>query len=117
MRTAERRPKRPLGAPAPVSRAADLGPGGLLALQRGAGNAAVARMLAREPAAQAQEEVRVVSVMPTFPEPGVKYVLGQPEKRYDFEVTIDTRPMRFHGLDPAEVVRRLRMVWRMAHDM
>src|SRR3954469_14247903 len=96
MRTAERRPKRPLQAPPTVSRAADLGPAGLLALQRGAGNAAVARMLA-----VAREGVAT----------------AQPEKRYDFEVTIDTRPMRFHGLDPAEVVRRLRMVWRMAHDM
>jgi hypothetical protein len=91
MRTAERRPKRQDAPPRAVSRAADLGPAGLLALQRGAGNAAVARMLAREPAA--------------------------PAKGYDFEVTIDQRPLRFHGLDATQVVKQLRTVWRMAHDM
>jgi hypothetical protein len=96
MRTAERRPKRPDEAPRTATRADALGPGGLLALQRGAGNAAVARMLAREPA--------------TSPAPA-------PEKGYDFEVTIDTRPMRFHGLTPEEAVKKLRLVWRMAHDM
>src|SRR5262245_46094794 len=94
MRAAERRPKRAEEAPRVAPRAAELGPAGLLALQRGAGNAAVARMLAREPAATAEAE-----------------------KGYDFEVTIDERPMHFRSLPPAEVVKRLRMVWRMAHDM
>ncbi|WP_028062823.1 hypothetical protein [Solirubrobacter soli] len=96
MRTAERRPKRTDAAPRTAPRPDALGPAGLLALQRGAGNAAVARMLAREPVAEAPAAA---------------------EKGYDFEVTIDTRPMRFHGLTPVEAVKKLRLVWRMAHDM
>src|SRR5690348_9081870 len=96
MRTAVRRPTSAHEAPRTARRTAVPGPAGLLALQRSAGNVAVARMLSREPAA---------------------VVEPQAEKGYDFEVTIDTRPMRFHGLKPDEVVHKLRLVWRMAHDM
>lgn len=87
----------------------------LLALQRTAGNAAVARLM-RVPAAPAQEQVRVVERPPTIPEPGVHYVIGRPERRYDFEVTIHAQPLHFRELTPQEVVTKLRMVWRLAHD-
>jgi hypothetical protein len=120
-------PERPHQTPA------GLGVAQVLALQRTAGNAAVSRMLSadvrgvsRQPrgapssapikALTGTEEVRIVERLPTIPEPGVKYVIAQPEKRYDFEVTIHEKPMHFRELTPAQAVEKLRLVWRLLHQ-
>jgi hypothetical protein len=95
-------------------------PDALLALQASIGNHAVARLLMREPAATEAPagggEVRVVERLPTIPEPGVEYIVQPPEKRYDFEVTIHEKPMRFRELTPEQTIAKLRAVWRLCHD-
>jgi hypothetical protein len=62
----------------------------ILALQRSAGNAAVARLM-RTPAE------------------------GE-EKRYDFAVTLYGAPVQHRGLTPAQVIEKFRMLWRILHQ-
>ena len=89
----------------------------------GGGDAAItaglARAVMRAPAAAAPAgggEVRVVERLPTIQEPGVKYVVAAPERRYTFEVTVEGKPTHFRNLTPAQAVERLRVIWRVVHS-
>src|SRR5262249_1551637 len=83
--------------PPPPAVARGLTPAAVLALQRPAGNAAVASLMRNHTHAETQPgppigKVRVVEFMPTITEPGVTYVIGRPDKRYTFEVEYAHKP-------------------------
>ncbi|MDA0159055.1 hypothetical protein OM076_02160 [Solirubrobacter ginsenosidimutans] len=113
----------PTGRPETTPRAPlRLDPSTVLALQRTAGNASVSSLLRghravhRAPAASHEDEVRVVERLPTLPEPGVKYVVAKRERGYQFEVTIEGKPVQFQNLTPAQAVAQLRQVWHIVHS-
>jgi hypothetical protein len=76
----------------------------------------LARAVQRAPAPAAEGEVRVVERLPTIPEPGVKYVIGAPERRYDFAVTLEGKLAHYRNLTPAQAVEKLRQIWWIVHS-
>jgi hypothetical protein len=123
-------PPRPAATSARPAPALGLTPATVLALQRTAGNAAVASLMRSHTHAETQPPlthrhthaetqpghtgpVRVVEVMPTITEPGVTYVIGRPDKRYTFELAYSHRTLHYTHLSSSEVVEKLRQVWAM----
>ena len=84
-----------------------------------AADAAISTGLARavqRASASPEGEVRVVERLPTLPEPGVKYVIGAPERHYDFAVTLEGKLAHYRNLTPVQAVEKLRQIWRIVHS-
>jgi hypothetical protein len=115
---AERIEPRVAPAPARPAVARGLTPATVLALQRTSGNAAVSSLMRSHAHAETQPpaDVRVVERMPTIPEPGVKYVIGKPGKRYTFDVAYANGTMHFPNMTSPEAIEKLRQIWRMLHE-
>ncbi|WP_217912776.1 hypothetical protein [Miltoncostaea marina] len=86
----------------------------LVPLQQGAGNAAVARLLSREPAAAPSAPVPAYP-QPTFPREG-EPPAGPPPKAYEIAIVLSGRAYTLPPLPAAEAVRRLENFWRGLHE-
>jgi hypothetical protein len=61
-------------------------------------------------------EVRIVERLPTIGEPGVRYIVQPPEKRYNMTFTLYHKPVTTPELTAEGITKRLTSIWYMYHN-